>query len=108
MRSAMYWSNRALELDEQVEIDPLATDLDPPDDVVGTFAEILGDVAARNDLQRAVVEAVQPFVRHKTEDQVTHQFGRREEEFVAAVVFACHRRILPAVQVPWHGGLANH
>ena len=42
---------------------------------------------------------MQPFVRHKAEDQVAHQFRRREEEFVAAVVFVGHRRILPAVQV---------
>jgi hypothetical protein len=88
--------NGALELDQQVEIDPLATHLHPPDKVVGSLAEVFADVAARNPLQRAVVQVVQPVVRHEAEDQVTHQFGRREEKFVAAVVIVCHRCILPA------------
>lgn len=97
-----------LELDQQVEIDPLATHPDPPDDIVGPLAEVLTDVAAGDDLQRAVVETVQPFVRNKAKDQVAHQFRCREEKFVAAVVSVGHRRILPTVQVPWRDGLANH
>jgi hypothetical protein len=51
-----------LELDEDVEIEPVRAGLDPPHHIVAALAQVVGDIAGRDLLQGAVVQPVQPGV----------------------------------------------
>lgn len=79
--------NAALKFDEEVEIEPVATHLDPPDEVVVAAAEVVADVFGGQLFQCAVVQAVQPVVWDEAGDEFLYQPWMTEEVFVAAVVF---------------------
>ena len=80
-----------LEFDQQVEVNPVFAGLDPPDDIAFALPQVVADVMTGAFLQGVEVEAVQPVVGNKTEDQVTHHLGCREQEFIAGVVVGAHR-----------------
>ncbi|OIP15183.1 MAG: hypothetical protein AUK51_14525 [Comamonadaceae bacterium CG2_30_59_20] len=84
--------NGALELDQQVQIHPLAVSPHPPDDVISAVAQVVSHIAAGHLFQRGVVQAVQPLVRNKTQHQITHHFRRGEQQFVGGVVVKGHGR----------------
>jgi len=86
-----------LQLNQDVEINPLVIGFDPPHHVIGALAQIIADVAAGDFFQCALVQAVQPSIRDKTQHQITHHFRRREKQLIGSVVILRHRRMV-AVQ----------
>ena len=85
--------DRALKFDQDVQVHPLAFDPYPPDHIVGAVAQVIGHVAAGDLLQGAVVQAVQPVIRDEAHDQVAHQFGRGEQQFVGGIVIVGHEQL---------------
>jgi hypothetical protein len=69
--------------------------------------EVLGDVVAGDLLQGAVVQLRKPVVIDEARDQVTHEFGVGEQEFVACVmgvtgwVWGQRQEVIAIVRVGW-------
>ncbi len=64
----------------------MAIDLDAPDHIIGTAAQVVADVAAGYFFKGGVIEPMQPLVGHKTQQQITHQFGGRKQQAVRGII----------------------
>src|SRR5690606_23268459 len=55
-------------------------------DVVAALPEIVADVGARNSLERAVVELLEPRLVDETFEQIAHHLRMREQQLVGVIV----------------------
>ena len=76
----------ALELDEQIQINPIAVGLESPDGVAMALAHVVADKARGDFLEGAEVQRKQPRVRGKGEHQIAHELGRVEQVLVGGIV----------------------
>ena len=80
----------ALELDEDVEVEPVLAGPDPPDHVVTALAQVVRDIAGGDLFQGGVIQPVQPGIGDEAQHQIPHHLGGGEEQFVASVVVLGH------------------
>jgi len=78
--------NRALEFEQQIDVEPFALMADAPDEVIFPLAQVVGDVAAADFFQGGVVEPFHPFFANKAAQQIFHHARVGEQELVAGVV----------------------
>jgi hypothetical protein len=77
----------ALELQQQIDPNPLLAHFEPPNHVVMALMLLLTDIAAVDTFQAGEVGLLEPFARHVPNQEVAHHLGVLEQELVAGVVW---------------------
>ena len=75
-----------MEFDQQIDVEPFRPKPHPPDDVVQTLAQVVGDIAVARTFQGGEVQIIYPILMHEAAQQVGDHLGVGEQELVAVVM----------------------